>query len=369
METAFDFLASYDFEDVKARIARTTEADVRVALARERRTVDDFMSLVSPAAEPFLEEMAQEASRLTRERFGNVMQLYLPLYVSNICSNSCVYCGFSIQNKIHRRKLTMAEIDREVQAIKKLGYQHLLLVSGEDGRATSWAYYLEVVERLRPHFAQLSLEVQPLETAEYKALGDAGVGFVCVYQETYSREAYPNYHPAGKKSDYRYRLETPDRIAQAGIEKIGIGALLGLEDWRTDSAFTALHLAYLRERYWQTRFSISLPRLRPAEGAYQPKDPIDDLGIVQLITAYRLFDPYVDISLSTRESRSFRDHVMPLGVTSVSAGSHTEPGGYAEHNVDLEQFSINDARTPAEMVEDLKKAGFDPVWKDWDAWL
>lgn len=368
-KTAYDYLQRYDFEALREAIYRKTPQEVEEALRRPDRTEQDFMALISPAAVPYLEAMAHAANRLTVERFGRTIQLYLPLYLSNVCSNSCVYCGFSVENHIHRRRLTLTEIDREVEAIQALGYRHLLLVSGEDLRASSWKYYLEVVRHLRPHFAQLSLEVQPLETDQYASLREAGIGFVCVYQETYHEATYPKYHPAGKKSDFRYRLETPDRIAQAGIPKIGIGALLGLEDWRTDSAFTALHLGYLKHRYRQTRYSISLPRLRPAVGAYDPACPIDDLGLVQLILAFRLLDPYVDISLSTREAAAFRDHVLPLGVTSMSAGSHTEPGGYAEPNEELEQFAINDSRTPAEFVAHLRAVGYEPIWKDWDHWL
>ena len=225
------------------------------------------------------------------------------------------------------------------------------------------------MKHLRPHFAQLSLEVQPLSTEQYHTLGSAGISYVCVYQETYHEAHYPHYHLAGKKADYRYRLETPDRIAQAGIEKIGLGALLGLEEWRTDSTFTALHLSYLKRKYRQTRYSISLPRLRPAVGAYEPSCPIDDLGLVQLILAFRLLDPHVEISLSTRESETLRNHVLPLGITSMSAGSHTEPGGYAEQHADLEQFSINDSRSPEEFVAYLRSVGYEPIWKDWDTWM
>ena len=367
--TAYDFLLRYDFEDLRRRIYAQTAEDVERALTEAYRTTEDFIALVSPAAVPYLEVMAREAHRLTIERYGKTLQLYLPLYLSNICSNSCVYCGFSKENKIRRRQLTLSEIDREVEAIKRLGFRHLLLVSGEDLRSSSWQYYLEVVKHLRPHFAQLSLEVQPLSTEQYHALGSAGISYVCVYQETYHEAHYPHYHLAGKKADYRYRLETPDRIAQAGIEKIGLGALLGLEEWRTDSTFTALHLSYLKRKYRQTRYSISLPRLRPAVGAYEPSCPIDDLGLVQLILAFRLLDPHVEISLSTRESETLRNHVLPLGITSMSAGSHTEPGGYAEQHADLEQFSINDSRSPEEFVAYLRSVGYEPIWKDWDTWM
>ena len=265
--------------------------------------------------------------------------------------------------------MTLAEIDREVEAIQQLGFRHLLLVSGEDHSRRSWEYYLEVVKHLRSHFAQLSLEVQPLDTEQYAALGAAGISNVCVYQETYHEARYPQYHPAGKKSDFRYRLETPDRIAQAGIEKIGIGALLGLEDWRADSAFTALHLSYLKRRYRQARYSVSLPRLRPAVGGYNPACPIDDKGMLQLILAFRLLDQHLEISLSTRESEAFRNNVLTLGITSMSAGSHTEPGGYAEEHEELEQFTINDSRSPEAFAQYLRSVGYEPVWKDWDGWL
>ena len=367
--TAYEFLKRFDFDEVKRNIYAQTPADVERALAHTHRTVEDFLALVSPAAEAYLEPMAHEARRLTVERFGRTMQLYLPLYLSNICSNSCVYCGFSVEHKIHRRRLTLAEIDREVEAIQQLGFRHLLLVSGEDHGRRSWQYYFDVVKHLRPYFAQLSLEVQPLDTEQYAALGLAGISNVCVYQETYNESRYPEYHPAGKKADFRYRLETPDRIAQAGIEKIGIGALLGLEDWRTDSAFTALHLSYLKRRYRLARYSVSLPRLRPAVGGYNPACPIDDKGMLQLILAFRLLDQHLDISLSTRESEAFRNHVLTLGVTSMSAGSHTEPGGYAEQHEELEQFTINDGRSPEEFAQYLQSVGYEPVWKDWDSWL
>ena len=367
--TAYDFLHQFDFDDVRRKIYAQTPSDVERALSNKHRTVEDFFALISPAAEAYLEPMAQEARRLTLERFGRTMQLYLPLYLSNICSNSCVYCGFSVEHKIHRRRLTLTEISREVEAIQKLGFRHLLLVSGEDGSRCSWQYYLEVVKHLRPHFAQLSLEVQPLDTDQYVALREAGISNVCVYQETYNEARYPEYHPAGKKSDFRYRLETPDRIAQAGIEKIGIGALLGLEDWRADSAFTALHLSYLKRRYRQVRYSVSLPRLRPAVGSYNPACPIDDKGMLQLILAFRLLDQHLEISLSTRESEAFRNNVLTLGITSMSAGSHTEPGGYSEEHEDLEQFTINDSRTPEEVAQYLRSVGYEPVWKDWDGWL
>ncbi|MFC4666581.1 2-iminoacetate synthase ThiH [Falsiporphyromonas endometrii] len=365
----YDCIHEYDWEDVEQKINSATSQDVESALRNPKRTIDDFAALISPAAIPYLEQMAQEAHRLTVERFGKTMQMYIPLYLSNICTNACVYCGFNKHNRIKRRRLTESEVMQEVEAILKLGYQHLLLVSGEAETVTGCDYYEKMVKLVRPYFSQISLEVQPLPVDEYKRLHDAGVGYVCVYQETYNEKAYPGYHPSGKKHDYRWRLETPDRIAQADIQKIGIGALLGLENWRTDSFFTALHLRYMEQQYWRTKYSISLPRLRPAAGGWEPKDPIDDVGMFQLITAFRLFDPMVEISLSTREGSVFRDHAALIGITSMSAGSKTEPGGYAVDKSDLEQFIINDGRSPEEFAAAMRNLGYEPVWKDWDAWM
>lgn len=367
--TFYNHIQNYNWRDIAAQIRAKTARDVEMALGNSRRTMDDFAALVSPAAAPFLEPMAQEAHRLTQERFGNVIQLYIPLYLSNYCHNACAYCGFNAKNDIHRKALSINELDAEIEAIRQLGYRHILLVSGDFPKKTDAAYYAEVVERIRPHFSQIAIEVQPLETHEYARLHAEGVGYVCIYQETYREETYKNYHTAGKKSDYRYRLETPDRIGAADIQKIGIGALLGLEDWRAESFFTALHLRYLEKKYWRTKYSISLPRLRPAAGEFEPQSPIGDRELVQLICAYRLLDKDVEISLSTRESAEFRDNVMRLGVTSMSAGSSTEPGGYATRNHELQQFSVHDSRSPEEFAKSLKAKGYEVAWKDWDSWM
>ena len=367
--TFYNYIQHYNWDQITRQIQSQTAKDVELALANTNRTVEDFLALVSPAAAPYLEPMAQEAHRLTMERFGNVIQLYIPLYLSNYCHNACVYCGFNQQNDITRKMLSISEVDAEIEAILKLGYKHILLVSGDFPSKTDAAYYDEIVRRIRPRFSQIALEVQPLKTDEYALLQHSGVGFVCIYQETYNEKTYPHYHPAGKKADYRYRLETPDRIGAADIQKIGIGGLLGLEDWRTESFFVALHLKYLEKKYWRTKYSISLPRLRPATGAFEPKSPINDREMVQLICAYRLLDKEIDISLSTRESQSFRDNVLPLGITSMSAGSSTEPGGYATQHRELEQFSINDSRSPEEFAKSLKAKGYEAVWKDWDNWM
>ncbi|MBW3545131.1 MAG: 2-iminoacetate synthase ThiH, partial [Bacteroidetes bacterium] len=331
-----------------------------------KRDLEDFKALISPAAAPYLEQMAQQSHLLTRKRFGNTMQLYIPLYLSNECQNICTYCGFSYTNKLPRRTLTDAEILQEVATIKALGYDHVLLVTGEANQTVGVPYFKKVLELIRTHFSQISMEVQPLDREEYEELIPLGLHTVLVYQETYHQEDYKKHHPKGKKSNFWYRLETPDRLGQAGAHKIGLGVLIGLEDWRTDCFFTALHLHYLEKRYWKTRYSISFPRLRPFSGGLTPKVEMSDRELVQLICAYRLFNEDVELSLSTRETPKFRNHVLKLGITSMSAGSKTNPGGYAVAPQSLEQFEISDERSPQEIASLIRAQGYEPVWKDWD---
>ncbi len=367
--TFYDEIKKHDWSEEEASIMNKTDIDVRRALSKDSCTLEDFKALISPVAEKYLREMTIKAEVLTIRRYGRTIQMYAPLYLSNYCSNACVYCGFSCHNNIKRIKLNNEQIIKEIEVLKDWGYRHLLLVSGEHNGLTGADYYNDVVKLLRPHFAQLSLEVQPLSMDEYASLVDSGISYVCVYQETYNEKTYPQYHPKGKKANYRYRLETPDRCGMAGIKKIGIGPLLGLENWRVDSFFAALHLSYIEKRYWRMKTSISLPRLRPHVGEFMPNNPITDKQLIQLISAYRLFDPEVDISLSTRESSAFRDMAMHIGVTSMSAASSTVPGGYVERNEELEQFSINDGRSVSQMVSAIKNNGYEPVWKDWDIWM
>ncbi|RZK54983.1 MAG: 2-iminoacetate synthase ThiH [Hymenobacter sp.] len=357
------------WEDVKASIYTKTAADVGRALAAPRRTLEDFKALISPAAAPYLEQMAQLSRQLTQRRFGNTMQLYVPLYLSNECQNICTYCGFSLDNKLRRRTLSSVEMLQEAAVLKAWGYGHVLLVTGEAHQTVGVDYLERALHTLRPHFAHLSLEVQPLDEADYRRLIPAGLNTVLVYQETYHQADYKLHHPKGKKSNFWYRLDTPDRLGQAGIHKMGLGVLIGLEDWRTDCFYTALHLDYLERTYWQSKYSLSFPRLRPAEGLLQPKVVMSDRELVQLICAYRLLNEEVELSLSTRESPTFRDQVIKLGITNISAGSKTNPGGYAVAPESLEQFEISDERSPAEVAAMLRRQGYEPVWKDWDAAL
>ena len=357
---------TYSWEDVKATIQFKTAKDVEAALSATKRTLEDFKALISPAAAPYLEEMAQQSHQLTQKRFGKTIQMYAPIYLSNECNNICTYCGFSFDNKIKRKTLTAAEILREIEVIKHNGFNHILLVTGEANHTVHVDYFLKALKIIKPHFANISIEVQPMDQEEYEVLQQAGIYSVLVYQETYHKEHYRNYHIKGKKSNFYYRLETPDRIGKAGMHKIGLGALLGLEDWRTDSFFSALHLNYLQKTYWQTKYSISFPRIRPAEGVHLPDVSVTNKELVQLMCAYRLFNEDVELSMSTRESENFRNHIIRLGVTSMSAGSKTNPGGYVVDPESLEQFEISDERTPQQIAAMITESGYEPVWKDWD---
>jgi 2-iminoacetate synthase len=361
-----DTFIRYDWDVVKAGIYAKTAQDVERALTARRRTLEDFKALISPAALPYLEQMAQLSHQLTRQRFGNTIQLYIPLYLSNECQNICTYCGFSLDNKIRRKTLQPAEIMQEVEAIKAMGYEHVLLVTGEAWQTVGVDYFKEALRLIHPHFSHISMEVQPMDEEDYAALIPLGLQSVLVYQETYHQAGYKLHHPKGRKSNFDYRLETPDRLGRAGIHKIGLGVLIGLEDWRTDSFFTALHLQYLEKTYWQTRYSISFPRLRPCAGGLPPKVEMNDRELVQLICAYRLLDPDVELSLSTRESEQFRNHAVKLGITAMSAGSKTNPGGYAADPQSLEQFEISDERSPLHIAQMLRQQGCEPVWKNWD---
>lgn len=366
MSTFKELFDTYNWDDVKASIYSKTEADVLRAINSNRPDLEDFKALISPAGEKHIEQMAQKSSQLTQKRFGKTMQMYAPMYLSNECNNICTYCGFSLDNKIKRRTLTDTEILEEVAVLKEHGFNHILLVTGEANHTVHTRYFLNAVNLIKSKFANISIEVQPLEQDEYEQLHEAGVYAVLVYQETYHREVYKQYHPKGKKSNFDYRLETPDRLGRANIHKIGIGALLGLEDWRVESFFCALHLDYLQKTYWKTKYSISFPRMRPAEGIIEPNVIVTDKNLVQLLTAYRLLNEDVELSISTRESEYFRNNIIPLGVTSMSAGSKTNPGGYSVDVESLEQFEISDERSIEEMTKVIQSAGYEPVFKDWD---
>lgn len=364
--TFVDEIQKLDWDTITEQIYSKTPLEVEVALSKAEPTLEDFKALISPAAEDYLELMAQKSHELTQQRFGKTIQLYAPLYLSNECQNICTYCGFSLDVDIKRKTLTDEEIMEEVKVLKDFGYDHVLIVTGEANRTVGVEYLKNAIKLIKPYFSHIAIEVQPLEEHEYKELIDEGLHTVLVYQETYNETNYKKHHPKGRKSNFNYRLQTHDRLGEAGIYKMGVGVLIGLEDWRTDSFFAASHLSYLEKKYWQANYSISFPRLRPCAGGAELKSVMTDKELVQLICAYRIFNQEVELSMSTRESESFRNNIIKLGITSISADSKTDPGGYSNPDVNLEQFEINDKRSTSEFVEAIKAQGYDPVFKGWD---
>lgn len=316
-----------------------------------------------------LEHLAEKAYCLTRRRFGNVIQLYTPLYISNECLSTCTYCGFSRPNAIERKTLSLEEVEHEADFLIAQGFQHLLLVAGEHPKAVSVPYLMVLAESLRPKLASLSIEVAALSVEDYRCVTKAGVDGVVIYQETYNRKRYSELHRAGPKQDYKRRLEAPERAAKGGVRRIGMGILLGLFDWRQDVLSLIEHVRSLQKRYWQVDFQVSLPRLRPCAGGIPDPVLLSNNDFVKLVCLLRLALPEVGIVLSTREPEWLRDGLMPLGITQMSAGSRTEPGGYVQPEAADEQFRVNDHRTPTEVALAIKRQNLEPVWKDWERGL
>jgi 2-iminoacetate synthase len=353
------------------RLNEITPAEVEWALSRKPGyyVLDRLLILISPAAENYLEKMAQLAHQLTLQRFGRTIRLYAPLYLSSVCVNSCLYCGFNKTHKFPRIRLTIEQALADAEIIAKEGFRDLLLVSSEDKSFITVDYLTELASKLRGKFSSLSIEIYQMTTDQYSKLFAAGIEGVTLYQETYDRDLYREYHPAGPKADYDYRLNTADSFGQAGMREIGIGALLGLADWRLETLALAEHAQYLTKRYWKSRVSFSFPRLRPAKDVDTDASGfslLSDKNLVQMILALRLCFADAGLTISTREPAYLRDRLVTLGITRMSAGSKTNPGGYAGRADSVGQFDISDTRSPAQIASMLKSQGLDPVWKDWD---
>ena len=375
----------------------STPDSVCESLTKGTPALADFGRLISPAAGGLLELLCHRSQALTQQRFGKVIRLFAPLYLSNECINNCKYCGFSRDNPILRVTLTVDEVVREARALKGQGFRNLLLVAGEHPKFVSNDYLVDCVRALRDEIPGISLEVGPMETGEYRPIVQAGAEGLVVYQETYDREIYSEMHTAGPKRNFDWRVETAERAYAAGFRRLGIGALFGLGDWRLEALAVAAHAEYLLRNCWKAQLTISLPRLRPCAGEFEPLTHIQDRELVQLVCAFRIVFPDVGLVLSTREPAKLRDGLIPLGITLMSAGSHTEPGGYTgagkEHlhrtergrivdlgasewasarNGDVRatgQFDIADGRSPQEVADLIRRLGYEPVWKDWDAAL
>ena len=357
-------------------------------LARPSPRLRHLAALLEPKSPAALEQMAQDAARITRQHFGRTMRLFAPLYLSNECVNNCAYCGFSRDNPIFRVTLSIPQVVREAEHLLSLGFRHILLVAGEHPKFVSDGYLEACLAALREKVPTLAIEVGPMETPEYARMVQSGAEGLVVYQETYCRQAYAAYHTAGPKKDFDWRLDCPERGYAGGFRRLGLGALFGLADWQQEALSLGAHLEHLESQCWKAACTVAFPRLRPAAGGFKPQYWLDDRTFVQLVCAFRICFPHTGIVLSTREPAALRDALLPLGVTTMSAGSHTEPGGYTGQGRDdlhltvkgrrvelaqrtsddsaTGQFDIADHRSPAEIATLLRNRGFDPVWKDWD---
>ncbi len=354
-----------DFARLRERLRASTTDQVRALLRQETIRDDDLPFLFSPAAGELIEEIARRAAHITVHRFGRVVNLYAPLYLSNACVNDCVYCGFAAHNRIKRATLTVDEAVAEAQALHDEGFRHILLVTGEAPRVFSVDDLITVVRRLTGRFASIAIEVFPMSLDEYRRLEQAGVDGLTLYQETYDRTVYAHCH-RGPKADFDGRLNAIESGGQAGFRSLGIGTLLGLKDWREEATLLAWHGRYLARRFWRSRVAFSFPRLRPATGGFSPPHPVADADLAQMLIGLRLALPDAEIVISTREPAALRDSLVPLGVTRMSAGSRTNPGGYRDPEGAGKQFDVHDARSPAEVARAIALAGREPVWKDFD---
>ena len=388
---------SLRIENLVQRSLSTSSASARASIAKDRPGLEDFANLISPAAATSLEWLSRRSQEVTQQRFGKVMRLFAPLYLSNECINNCKYCGFSRDNPILRVTLTVEEVRQEARALLAQGFRNLLLVSGEHPKFVSNGYLAGCVNALHEDVPSISLELGPMETEEYVPLVQAGAAGLVVYQETYDRGVYADMHTAGPKRNFDWRMETPERAYAAGFRRLGIGALYGLANWRFEAISLAAHADYLLRTCWKAQLTISLPRLRPCAGEFEPLTHMTDRDLVQLVCAFRLMFPDAGLVLSTREPAKLRDGLIPLGITLLSAGSHTEPGGYTGAGKDklhltergrivekgasewappaegataaARQFEIADGRSAEEVADLIRRLGYEPVWKDWDAAL
>lgn len=363
--------SNIDEKAVGARLEGVSAEEVRTSLVNDRPSSSDFMNLISPAAVSLLPQMRKKSAVLKKMYFGKTVRIYAPLYVSSYCINNCLYCGFRTSNKTDARKrLSLDDIRMEGEAIKKLGIDSLLLVSGEDPRFVSVAFLEKAIKDLKKLFSYVSLEIHPLDIEGYRTLFKAGAHGLTIYQETYNRKLYGRLHPSGPKRDYDNRLGAPARAAEAGFYNIGVGALLGLHDWRSEMLSVASHAAWLRKKFWKSKIQFSFPRITPVEGPFKVPSPVSEKELEQMMLAFRICFPECDITISTRENCEFRNRIVQDCANLMSAGSSVIPGGYASpENGELGQFGKRDTRSVSTVKNDLRKIGLEAVFKDWDKCL
>jgi len=360
----YEELIKYENFDIHHFFRSVTPQKVKNIIYKDKLTELDYLALLSPAAEDCLEEMAQKAHKLTVQHFGKTILLFTPMYLSNYCTNRCAYCGFNAGNRIKRKQLSLEEVEREAQAIAATGLKHILILTGDARKIASLEYIKSCVDVLKKYFSSIGIEVYAMEKEEYAELIAVGVDSLTMFQETYNRQLYNELH-YGPKKNFRSRLEAPERACEASIRSVTVGALYGLDQWQRDAFFMGLHVDYLQTHYPGVETSVSFPRMRPHTGGFKPRYPVEDKNMVQMMLALRLFVPRAGITLSTRETSQFRDHLIRLGVTKMSAGSTTAVGGHTQHNGSTGQFEISDERDVAQMKEAIIKLGYQPVFKDW----
>lgn len=363
-----DIVKSHRIDTVEAFAASVTGHQVLAVLEKNQLTKEDFLMLLSPAASQHLELMAQKANAATLKHFGRAVLLYTPIYIANHCSNKCIYCSFSLDNDIERVQLTSDAIRREAETISNEGFQHILLLTGEHRGKTPVTYIVEAIRILREYFEAVSIEIYPLTMDEYRQVVEAGVSGLTIYQETYDQNRYSALHLLGPKRQFDYRLDAPERGAEAGMRFINIGALLGLTHGVYDAFMSGLHADYLQSMYPAVEYGLSLPRMRPHIGDFQDFTPVSDAFFVQVLLAYRLFLPSMAINISTRESSGLREKLIPLGATNLSAGVSTKVGGHdSSTDESAAQFEIADERSLAEMCSAIKAIGYQPILKNWSS--
>lgn len=365
----YDKLKEYDNFDFEPYLENVTNEDVERVLGKENLTEKDFLTLLSPKAENYLEVMAQKARNLSLKNFGKTVLIYTPMYVANYCENKCIYCGYNVENHIKRKKLTLEEVEEEAKAVYAKGIRHILILTGESRYHSPVSYIKDCVNILKKYFSSISIEVYALEEEEYRELVEAGVDGLTIYQEVYNEEVYKKVHLSGPKRNFRYRLEAPERACRAGMRSLGVGALLGLHDFRKEAFFSALQAYYIQENFPHVELCMSLPRIRPHAGSPIKIHDVNDKNIVQIMLAYKLFLPRAGTNITTRERAEFRDNLIQLGITKISAGVSVEVGGYSNKEKGEAQFDIDDSRSIEEVRNMLKEKGFNPVFKDWQRGL
>lgn len=363
----------YSEEDIKKYLDSVTIADVQRSLAKTARTFSDFLNFIAPAAADVIEPMREKAAIARRMHFGRTARLYSPLYVSNFCINDCAYCGFRSTYHDHaRRRLSLEEVVREAEIIKKYGIDSLLLVSGEDPKAASVEYFEQIVRELKKMFSYISIEIYPMDRENYRRLFEAGVHGLTIYQETYNRELYSKLHRRGPKRDYDNRLKAIAAGGEAGFYNLGLGALLGLYDWRMEMTSVAAHGLWIRKHFWRSRIQFSFPRITPTEGGFEVPCPVSESDLEQIMLAFRLFFQESDLFISTRESHEFRKRIVETAASHISAASQVVPGGYYDSQQqarELGQFTVNDSSSVDQVTSDLEASGLEPIFKDWDCCL